>query len=259
MSNGRTAQHSLFSSDVVVMRSVSAPAAASPRRSSACTRLNSRSSVAPRGLAGSDLPGGGQELVEYANTGNLRKLEDLLDGAYAQEPQDASSKAVRVAQLRTAAQRAMSQGHVACLRRLLQHGDTCGYDFGFKLGNNRSSAVEAAGAGRADICRVLFENGRVSTELVNGFGRTALLEAALNGREECVRVCLEFGANVDFATKMQGNTAAHLAAQSGNITVLNILREHGANMNAERFGDLKTPLTLHREHVQKQMHAFTRK
>lgn len=219
-------------------------------------RAISRTRASP--FAGTDLPGGGQELVEYASTGNLKKLTDLLDGPYTMTPTDASGKAVRVAQLRTAAQRAMTTGHVACLKALLAHGESHGLDYGFNAANGRLCAVEAAGAGRADVLRVLFETARLGTEVVNGYGRTALLEAALNGHEDCVLVCLEFGADVNFRTKNQGITAAHLAAQQGSIAVLNVLREAGANMDAERFGDFKTPLALHREHVQKQMKAFAR-
>ena len=233
--------------DARAPRRPTARISASPRR-----RAFARAS-GPNALAGTDLPGGGQELVEYASEGNLRRLNELLDGAYAADPTDASSRAIRIAQLRTAAQRAMACGQVETLKRVLEFGDARGVDFGFGLGNGRLCAIEACGRGQDDVVRVLFKDGRVSTEVVNGYGRTALLEAALENKLECVRACLEAGANVDFTTKMQGNTAAHLAAQSGHVEVLNLLRDAGARMDIERFGDLKTALQLHRESVARTM------
>ncbi|ABO98259.1 predicted protein [Ostreococcus lucimarinus CCE9901] len=147
----------------------------------------------------------------------------------------------------------MACGQVETLKRVLEFGDARGVDFGFGLGNGRLCAIEACGRGQDDVVRVLFKDGRVSTEVVNGYGRTALLEAALENKLECVRACLEAGANVDFTTKMQGNTAAHLAAQSGHVEVLNLLRDAGARMDIERFGDLKTALQLHREAIARTM------
>lgn len=228
--------------------------------STAIARNDCRRSVRTRSLAGTDLPGGGQELVQYASEGNLRRLTDLLDGPYSSiEPDDASSKGIRTAQVRTAAQRAMACNQVPALRALLRFGNEHGIDFGFALGTSRLVAVEAAGAGRADILSVLFEEAGISTEVVNGYGRTALLEAAMNGHESTARVAIEAGANVDFITARHGNTAAHLAASNGHIGVLNLLRAAGARLDVERGGDGKTALQLHKELVQKQLATVLRK
>lgn len=200
--------------------------------------------------------------MQYASEGNLRRLTDLLDGPYSSiEPDDASSKGIRTAQVRTAAQRAMACNQVPALRALLRFGaeQDPPIDFGFALGTSRLVAVEAAGAGRADILSVLFDEAGISTEVVNGYGRTALLEAAMNGHESTTRVAIEAGANVDFVTARHGNTAAHLAASNGHIGVLNLLRAAGARLDVERGGDGKTALQLHKELVQKQLATVLRK
>lgn len=200
---------------------------------------------------GSDLPGGGQLICQYASEGNVIKLRALLNGPYAQAPEDSSARAIRIAQLRTAAQRAMACNQVVALKTLIDFGA----DLNFTMGNGRLVAVEACAAGRAEIAHVLFDAG-VSTEVVNGYGRTALLEASLAGHVDCVDVCLKAGANVNFATKNQGTTAAHLAATNGHMPVLAQLREAGADMTIERLGDGKTALQIQREHVKRQLSNF---
>jgi len=210
--------------------------------------VRTRAAIARAAPPGTDVPGGGQLLCQYAAEGQIIKLRELLEGPYAVAPDDSSAIAIRKAQLRTAAQRAMSCNQLEALKMLIDHGA----DLNFTLGNGRTAAIEACGAGRHEIAAVLFAAG-ASTEVVNGYGRTALLEAAFHGHVACVDTCVRAGANVNFATKNQGSTAAHFAAQAGHMGVLTKLRECGADLSIERFGDGKTALQIQREFVKRQL------
>ena len=63
-------------------------------------------------VPGSGAPGSGQLIVEFAAAGNVKALTRLLDIEYSvpDAELDSSTKAIRTAQLRTAAQRAAHAG-----------------------------------------------------------------------------------------------------------------------------------------------------
>ena len=221
------------------------------------------------GFHGSGAPGSGQEIVEKATTGDVDGLRRLLAESYSggDAQLDSSVRAIRSAQVRTAAQRAAHAGQFHTLKLLLDHGA----DLGLNLGNGRAIAVEAATRGHADVLRLLLapkagdgegEGGEkdarcsgagVSTEVQNGYGRTALMEAAKNGHAECVEVAIEAGAEIDFATKNANVTAAMFAAMEGHTACLNVLRNAGANLEVARNQDGKTAMQMHRERVAAEM------
>lgn len=185
---------------------------------------------------------------------------------------DASTRAIRAAQVRTAAQRAAHVGQAGTLRILLRHGA----DLGLELGNGRTIAVEAAARGHADVLRLLLTptrtpaadaadaadddedivGGGASTEVQNGYGRTALMEAAKNGHVDCVLAAVEAGADVNFATKNANVTAAMFAAAEGRADCLNALRRAGADLDVRRNQDGKTAMQIHRERVAAEMMRF---
>ena len=209
-------------------------------------------------VPGSGAPGSGQLIVEFAAAGNVKALTRLLDIEYSipDEELDSSTKAIRTAQLRTAAQRAVHAGMIYTLRLLLERGAELGLD----MGNGRAIACEAAARGQHQVLALLLAphdppesiGGGVSTEVQNGHGRTVLMEAAMNGHAECLRVAIEAGSDLDFATKNYNATAAIFAAREGHLNCLNILREAGADMDIER-SDGKTAMQIHREQVRAQM------
>lgn len=207
--------------------------------------------VVPGALPGSGQPGGGQLIVELASTGQVEPLRRLLDESYAGDiaSLDASTRAIRTAQVRTAAQRAAHHGQAGTLRLLVERGA----DLGLGLGNGRAIACEAASRGHADVLRILLLDAGASTEVQNGYGRTCLMEAAKNGRAECVEVALEAGADLDFATKNANCTAAMFAAAEGHAECFNLLRAAGADLTVARTQDGKTAMQLHREAVARQM------
>ena len=126
--------------------------------------------VVPGALPGSGQPGGGQLIVELASTGQVDPLRRLLDESYAGDiaSLDASTRAIRTAQVRTAAQRAAHHGQAGTLRLLVERGA----DLGLGLGNGRAIACEAASRGHADVLRILLLDAGASTEVQNGYGRT---------------------------------------------------------------------------------------
>ena len=150
-------------------------------------------------VPGSGAPGSGQLIVEFAAAGNVKALTRLLDIEYSipDEELDSSTKAIRTAQLRTAAQRAVHAGMIYTLRLLLERGA----DLGLDMGNGRAIACEAAARGQHQVLALLLAphdppesiGGGVSTEVQNGHGRTVLMEAAMNGHAECLRVAIEAG------------------------------------------------------------------
>ena len=168
-----------------------AAAASPPTPFVAPPGLRPRPSV--RGQARFGQPGAGQLVVELAVANEVDQLRRLLAEAYAESTAadlDSSSRAIRVAQLRTAAQRrARRLGPRA--RLLLEHGAELGAAFG----NGRAIACEAAARGHAEVLRVLLDPdlGGVQTTVQNGYGRTCLMEAAKNGHVGCVREALDAG------------------------------------------------------------------
>ena len=172
-------------------------------------------------VPGSGAPGSGQLIVEFAAAGNVKALTRLLDIEYSvpDAELDSSTKAIRTAQLRTAAQRAAHAGMIYTLRLLLERGA----DLGLGMGNGRAIACEAAARGQHQVLALLLAphdppesiGGGVSTEVQNGHGRTVLMEAAMNGHAECLRVAIEAGSDLDFATKNYNATAAIFAARFG--------------------------------------------
>ena len=207
---------------------------------------------------GSGAPGSGQLIVEFAAAGNVKALTRLLEIEYAvpDDELDSSTRAIRTAQVRTAAQRAAHAGMVYTLRLLLEYGA----DLGLEQGNGRAIACEAAARGHREVLKLLLAphdppesiGGNVSTTLQNGHGRTVLMEAAMQGHAECLKVVIEAGADLDFATKNYNATAAHFAARDSHLECLNILRDAGADMEIERT-DGKTAMQIHRENVRTQM------
>lgn len=94
------------------------------------------------GGPGSGAPGSGQAIVEKATTGDTQGLAKLLEESYGGDDAqlESSVRAIRTAQVRTAAQRAAHVGQVGTLRLLLRHGA----DLGLSQGNGRTIAVVGA-------------------------------------------------------------------------------------------------------------------
>ena len=231
---------------------VRAAAVAASSRPAPLRRAARRRGLAPPSAVrpGSASPGAGQLVVELAVANEVDQLRDLLAEAYGESTAadlDSSSRAIRVAQLRTAAQRAAHAGSAPALRLLLEHGAELGAAFG----NGRAIACEAAARGHAEVLRVLLDPdlGGVQTTVQNGYGRTCLMEAAKNGHVGCVREALDAGAEIDFATKNANATAAMFAAAEGHADCFNLLRESGANLDVKRTMDGKTAMQIHRETV----------
>ena len=88
-------------------------------------------------VPGSGAPGSGQLIVEFAAAGNVKALTRLLDIEYSvpDAELDSSTKAIRTAQLRTAAQRAVHAGMIYTLRLLLERGADLGLDMGEREGH----------------------------------------------------------------------------------------------------------------------------
>ena len=233
------------------------------------SRPRRRSLVIAAGVfsgSGSGAPGSGQEIVEKATNGDTLGLQNVLEASYSGDDDaqlDSSVRAIRKAQVRTAAQRAAHCGQAGTLRILLRHGA----DLGLELGNGRTIAVEAAARGHAEVLRVLLApatgggdddavGAGVSTEVQNGYGRTALMEAAKNGHADCVVIAIEAGSSLNFATKNANVTAAMFAASEGHADCLNALRDAGADMEVTRNVDGKTAMQMHRERVAAEMAKF---
>jgi hypothetical protein len=222
-------------------------------------------------------------LMGAAQAGDVRALEQLMDAAYTPAP-DASTAKIRDAQVRAAALKAASEGRGKALLLLLDRGADLGLhhdedggegdggggggagggDGGekqtLKLNTTTTMAIDAAARGHDEVLDVLFARCGVSPEARDAGragSRTALMEAAAGGHAQCVARCVAAGARLDAATQdAQLCTAAMLAAVNGHAGCLNILRGAGADMEAERGGDGKTAMQLHREKVAQDMAKF---
>jgi ankyrin repeat protein len=89
----------------------------------------------------------------------------------------------------------------------------------------------AAGAGEADIARVLLDAGvdvNAATQ-----SKTPLFTAVDGGHLEIARLLLDRGAKVDL--RSVDETPLHCAARNGNETIVALLLEHGADINARSW------------------------
>lgn len=234
-------------------------------------------------------------LMAAAQHGDVDALEDLMDTAYVPAP-DASTAKIRDAQVRAAALKAAEAGQAEALSFLIDRGadlglrerdacdfiadETCddaengqrrrgddggddgGDDVALSTNANTTTtlAIEAAARGHAEVMEVLFRRCGVSPDARDA-GRagcpTAVMEAAARGHVQCVTRCVTAGADLDATTRdAQLCTAAMLAAANGHAACLNVLRAAGADVDAERGGDGKTAMQLHREKVAEDMAKF---
>ncbi|KAK3390052.1 ankyrin repeat-containing domain protein [Podospora didyma] len=141
-----------------------------------------------------------------------------------------------------ALQLAAAQGHIACLRTLLEAGaspcsddETC----------DTSALVRAAAAGKDNVIEALFELGVPSgpTQEVSH----ALVAAAWRNRESTVRLLFAKGADVnDTGQPLELRnwcTPLEMAATSGHLEMVNTLLELGADVQKSHDGLHGTALT----------------
>gem|GEM_PF-3201000 len=105
--------------------------------------------------------------------------------------------------------------------------------------------VDAARAGRIDVCKFLLEKGaRVGAR--DSKGKTALAAALETYKKKKdfsgVRLLLENGADIETAGDYLGSTALAIAISNQNIKEMRYLVEKGADVNTRTFAVEKTAL-----------------
>jgi ankyrin repeat protein len=108
--------------------------------------------------------------------------------------------------------------------------------------------VDAAWAGRIDVCRFLLERG--AKVGARGEGKTALAAALSAYKEDvrfdfgCVNLLLENGANIETAGDYLGSTALAIAIRNQNLEEIKYLVEKGADVNTRTIPIEKTALMI---------------
>ena len=131
------------------------------------------------------------------------------------EPEEGYSPYCHKLQLKLT--KAIGEGNIIEIREALSHGANPK----LQVDDYHPPLIQAARNGRADVVRLLLDNGAD----VNGgtfIIGTALIVAADEGHTEVVRILLERGAGVCF--KADGGTAEEFAQKRGHMKVVELIR-----------------------------------
>jgi len=132
---------------------------------------------------------------------------------------------VRMAAVNRALINAVSRGHEAVTKLLLDHGA----DVTAEDEDSVTALIASAANGHEAVAKLLLDHGADVASTDND-GRTALLLAAFGGHEGVAKLLLDHGADVA-STDCDGRTALLLAAIGGHEGVAKLLLEHGADVN----------------------------
>jgi hypothetical protein len=124
----------------------------------------------------------------------------------------------------TALLAASSQGHLECVRALLE----AGADVAHASETGVTSLIAASREGNRDCVYALLDAGSDVAHAAHS-GWTALMTASLQGHLECVRALLEAGADVAQAAA-SGSTALMAASLQGHFECVRALLEAGADV-----------------------------
>ena len=132
---------------------------------------------------------------------------------------------VRMEAVNRALINAVSRGHEAVTKLLLDHGA----DVTAEDEDSGTALIASAANGHEAVAKLLLDHG-ADVASTNDDGRTALLLAAFGGHEGVAKLLLDHGADVA-STDYDGRTALLLAAIGGHEGVAKLLLEHGADVN----------------------------
>ena len=131
---------------------------------------------------------------------------------------------------------AVSQGHEACVRLLLEAGANTEGQANKEDGSNdgdNTPLILAATYGHEACVRLLIGAGANREAAQKYSGSTPLILAATNGHEASVRLLLEAGANKEAKKKEDGETALDCARERGHTAVVALLEGRGPPSCAE--------------------------
>jgi hypothetical protein len=211
-----------------------------------------------------NIPFTNEQFLQRMNSCDAVAVEHFLDAGMDANLTDSSGNPLLIA--------AISKGCVSVIEALLKHGA----DPNSKNNDEvpKSALAIAAGAGQAEIVKLLLEYG-TDVNKPFGVGTTPLIEASRKRQLEVVRILLQNGANVNAEDKngftpllsvrfsssedpdliealldaganpnvaiTNGRTALHFASFSGQMESAELLLQHGARINAKE-DDGEAPL-----------------
>lgn len=126
----------------------------------------------------------------------------------------------------TALHLASLEGHIACLRKLLEKKPQIDI-----IDNEKATALHKAAMKGHEECVISLVANRCNVNLADQHGDTALHKAAYGGYDECVDILVQQNADIDAKDNVQC-IPAHNAAEMGHISCLERLISE-SNINAD--------------------------
>eukprot|EP00798_Chlamydomonas_sp_ICE-L_P022789 gene22789-biopygen31438 len=167
------------------------------------------------------------QLLQSSRAGDVYEVVSLIErGA------DVNCKDIGSTQCtggRTPLHNAAREGHVECIKALLDRGAEVETQDNY----GRTPLQDAAWKGNVECIKALLDRGaEVNTQ--DSVGSTPLHKAACNGHVECIKALLDSGAVVDTQNN-DGSTPLHGAACNGHVGCVKALLDRGAEVTIKNI------------------------
>ena len=134
---------------------------------------------------------------------------------------------------------AISQGHVECVRLLLDFNSS---DINSEEYKGISPIHMCSGSGHSEVLKELIKRG-ANVNLLLGTDQIGPLHVSASfGSTECIKLLLENGANLEIQTILSSMNPLHFAAFHGNINCIKIFINYGCNINSTSKSTSRTAL-----------------